>query len=167
MALKLGQGVSREEAGRWCPRPGLVTEVRHEALSAATKASWEVGPRGSEHPRRPCRHKEPALSLPTRGTRTEVCRCVLGEPGNTQLLGHPQATWGHSGTLRRGPPAATLHPAFFSLPPSRFPSFLPFSLSFIFCLFRAAPTAYGGSQARGLNRSCSCQPPPQPRPHWI
>ena len=25
-----------------------------------------------------------------------------------------------------------------------------FSLSFFFCLFRAAPTAYGGSQARGL-----------------
>ena len=30
--------------------------------------------------------------------------------------------------------------------------FLSFSLS-LFCLFKAAPTAYGGSQARGLNRA--------------
>ena len=31
-----------------------------------------------------------------------------------------------------------------------------------FCLFRAAPGAYGGSQARGSNRSYSYQPTPQP-----
>ena len=30
-----------------------------------------------------------------------------------------------------------------------------------FCLFRATPPAYGGSQARGLNQSCSLQPTPQ------
>ena len=33
----------------------------------------------------------------------------------------------------------------------------------LFCLFRAAPTAYGGSQARGSNKSYSCQPTPQPQ----
>ena len=36
-----------------------------------------------------------------------------------------------------------------------------------FCLFRAAPTAYGGSQARGQNRSCSHWPIPQPQQHQI
>ena len=30
-----------------------------------------------------------------------------------------------------------------------------------FCLFRAAPTAYGSSQARGSNLSYSCWPRPQ------
>ena len=34
---------------------------------------------------------------------------------------------------------------------------------FVFVFFRAAPMAYGGSQARGLNWSCSCQPTPQPQ----
>ena len=34
---------------------------------------------------------------------------------------------------------------------------------FIFVFFRAAPTAYGGSQARGLNRSCSRWPTPEPQ----
>ena len=29
---------------------------------------------------------------------------------------------------------------------------------FVFCLFRATPAAYGSSQARGSNQSCSCQP---------
>ena len=42
-----------------------------------------------------------------------------------------------------------------------------FSLDYIFnfvlvLLFRATPTAYGSSQARGLNQSCSCWPMPQP-----
>ena len=32
-----------------------------------------------------------------------------------------------------------------------------------FCLFRAAPKAHGGSQARGSNRSCSCRPTPEPQ----
>ena len=36
-----------------------------------------------------------------------------------------------------------------------------FSLFFVF--FRAASAAYGGSQARGLNLSCSCQSTPQPQ----
>ena len=39
------------------------------------------------------------------------------------------------------------------------------SLCGFFCLFvllfRATSIAYGGSQARGLNRSCSCRPTPQ------
>ena len=34
-------------------------------------------------------------------------------------------------------------------------------LFFVFCPFRATPMAYGGSQARGSNRSYSCQPTPQ------
>ena len=35
---------------------------------------------------------------------------------------------------------------------------------FLFVLrFRAAGVAYGSSQARGLNQSCSCQPTPQPQ----
>ena len=38
---------------------------------------------------------------------------------------------------------------------------------FIFLLFRAVPTAYGGSQARGSNRSCSCQPTPEPQQRGI
>ena len=55
---------------------------------------------------------------------------------------------------------------------------------FVFCLFRAAPAAHGGSQARVLsNWSCCCWPTPQPpatpdpsqicdlhhssRQHWI
>ena len=32
-----------------------------------------------------------------------------------------------------------------------------------FCLLRAAPVAYGSSQARGWTLSCSCQPTPQPQ----
>ena len=32
-----------------------------------------------------------------------------------------------------------------------------------FFLFRATPAAYGSSQARGLNRSCSCRSTPQPQ----
>ena len=35
--------------------------------------------------------------------------------------------------------------------------------TFLFSLFRATPGAYGGSQARGLNWSYSCQPEPQPQ----
>ena len=34
---------------------------------------------------------------------------------------------------------------------------------FFFGLFRATPVAYGGSQARGSNQSCSCWPTPQPQ----
>ena len=33
----------------------------------------------------------------------------------------------------------------------------------LFCFFRAAPAACGGSQVKGLNQSCNCQPTPQPR----
>ena len=33
----------------------------------------------------------------------------------------------------------------------------------VFCLFRAAPAAYGDSQTRGSNRSCSPQPMPEPQ----
>ena len=40
-------------------------------------------------------------------------------------------------------------------------------LLFYFWLFRAAPTAYGGSRARGSNRSYSCQPIPQPQQRQI
>ena len=32
-----------------------------------------------------------------------------------------------------------------------------------FAFFRAAPAAYGGSKAKGLNRSYSCWPTPQPQ----
>ena len=35
------------------------------------------------------------------------------------------------------------------------------------CLFRAAPMAYGESQARGSNQSCNCQPTPWPQQHGI
>ena len=38
---------------------------------------------------------------------------------------------------------------------------------FVFCFFRGSSTAYGGSQARGSNQSCSCQPTSQPQPHQI
>ena len=39
---------------------------------------------------------------------------------------------------------------------------LAFSYGFFFSfLFRAEPMAYGGSQARGSNQSCSCWPMPQ------
>ena len=34
---------------------------------------------------------------------------------------------------------------------------------FFFCFFKAAPAAYGGSQARGSNQSFSCWPTPQPQ----
>ena len=34
-------------------------------------------------------------------------------------------------------------------------------------LFRAAPVACGGSQARGSNGSCCCRPTPQPQQHHI
>ena len=40
--------------------------------------------------------------------------------------------------------------------------FLFFCFCFFFCFFRAAPSAYGGSQARS-NQSYSCQPQPQQR----
>ena len=33
--------------------------------------------------------------------------------------------------------------------------------------FMAAPAAYGSSQARGSNQSCSCWPTPQPQQHQI
>ena len=36
-----------------------------------------------------------------------------------------------------------------------------------FCLFRATPVAYGGSQARGSNWSYSCWPTPQPQQRHI
>ena len=36
-----------------------------------------------------------------------------------------------------------------------------------FVFFRATPAAYGGSQARGSNRSCSRWPTPQPQRHGI
>ena len=36
-----------------------------------------------------------------------------------------------------------------------------FSSFFFFLLFRAIPGAYGSSQARGFNWSCSCRPTPQ------
>ena len=39
--------------------------------------------------------------------------------------------------------------------------------SFIQCLFRAVPMAYGSSQARGSNRSWSCWPTPQPQQRRI
>ena len=45
-----------------------------------------------------------------------------------------------------------------------------FFFFFFFCLFafsRAAPAAYGGSQARGRIRSCSHLPIPQPQQCWI
>ena len=48
--------------------------------------------------------------------------------------------------------------------------FLKLFFIFIFCLFafsRAAPAAYGGSQARGRIRSCSHLPIPQPQQRWI
>ena len=35
------------------------------------------------------------------------------------------------------------------------------------CLFKSAPAEYGSSQARELNRSCSCQPMPQPQQRRI
>ena len=38
---------------------------------------------------------------------------------------------------------------------------------FIYLLCRATPTAYGGSQARGSNQSCSCRPTPQPQQCWV
>ena len=41
-----------------------------------------------------------------------------------------------------------------------------FFFFFVFCLFRAAPMAYWGSQARGLI-SCSCRPKPEPQQHGI
>ena len=34
---------------------------------------------------------------------------------------------------------------------------------FIYLFFRVASVAYGGSQVRGSNWSCSCQPTPQPQ----
>ena len=37
----------------------------------------------------------------------------------------------------------------------------------LFLLFRAAPTAYGGSQARRSHRSYGCQPTPEPQQHRI
>ena len=37
--------------------------------------------------------------------------------------------------------------------------------AFFFSLFKAVPAAYGGSQARGSNRSYRCQPLPQPQQH--
>ena len=45
--------------------------------------------------------------------------------------------------------------------------FLFFGGLFVCLLFRAAPTAYGDSQARGLNRSHSCQHRPQPKQRRI
>ena len=38
---------------------------------------------------------------------------------------------------------------------------------FFFLVFRAAPMAYGGSQARGSNQSYGCWPTPQPQQHRI
>ena len=39
---------------------------------------------------------------------------------------------------------------------------------FVFFVFsRAAPAAWGGFQASGVNRSCSRQPTPQPQPRQI
>ena len=33
-----------------------------------------------------------------------------------------------------------------------------FFFFFVLCLFRSTPTAYGGSQDRGLHQSCCCRP---------
>ena len=38
---------------------------------------------------------------------------------------------------------------------------------FVFCHFRAAPSAYGSFRARGSNQSCSRWPTPQPQQHQI
>ena len=38
---------------------------------------------------------------------------------------------------------------------------------FAFPFSRATPAAYGGSQARGSNRSYSCQPKPEPQQRWM
>ena len=38
---------------------------------------------------------------------------------------------------------------------------------FFYCLFRATPKAYGGSQARGLIGACSCRPTPEPQQRQI
>ena len=46
------------------------------------------------------------------------------------------------------------------LEPSPLGSYL--FIYFVFCLFGATPAAYGGSQARGLIKSYSCRPTPQP-----
>ena len=40
-------------------------------------------------------------------------------------------------------------------------------LFFVFCLFRAAPVAYGGSQARGLIGAVAALPTPEPQQHGI
>ena len=45
--------------------------------------------------------------------------------------------------------------------------FILFYLFFYFVFFRAAPVAYGVSQARGQNWSCSCCPTPQLQQRWI
>ena len=42
-----------------------------------------------------------------------------------------------------------------------------FILFYYFCLFRAAPEAYGGSQAKGWNPSYNCWPIPQPQQRQI
>ena len=47
------------------------------------------------------------------------------------------------------------------------PYFFCFFFFLVFCLFRVAPTAYGGSQARGSNQSCSHRPTPQLQQHQI
>ena len=52
-----------------------------------------------------------------------------------------------------------------SICPSLFLPPLLFFFFFFFCFFRAMLMAYGGSQARGLNQSCSCWPMPQPQQH--
>ena len=40
-------------------------------------------------------------------------------------------------------------------------------ISTIILFLKTSPTAYGSSQGQGLNRSCSCQPTPQPWQHQI
>ena len=79
--------------------------------------------------------------------------CVPGGPALwSQEASSPSSSWslGHmAGTV--------LYP-----PPSVFFFFFVF-LSFL----GAAPVAYGGSQARGSNQSCSCQPTPQSQPCQI
>ena len=51
--------------------------------------------------------------------------------------------------------------------PHPYSSFLLVCFLFCFLLFRAAPVAYGHSQARGRNQSYSCWPIPQPQQHGI
>ena len=119
-----------------------------------------------------CRLAVAPIRIPSLGTsiypgcKTFVFQAVLASPASHDLLGFVGGGWlGWGMGCGWGRVSLTAPSLPLSLQLSCVSLFLFFSFLFLFSflLFRAPPSAYGGSQARGLNQSYICQPRPQPQ----